>query len=312
MVIRCKVILDSIGRVLLLTVLAFFIFANSSFAAPSAPTMGETDWRTGELEIAWSNVTPGNTIIVYAKTFRQPDYEAMDAWIANTATGSYIVKPFENGQTVWHYIVQVDPITGQMSPPSNVGKQTPPITAFIINWPDMFKELSDLLKDLNDKLTDKLESLATPSQQAQDDLNAAVNNVKDALGVGSAQGAGDALTGGFNGMQPGMSQPGVDDGNGTFTGGNTGPNLPFPSVGNGDPNMSLITPDLDSGTDTELTMRIPIGIKKDGSLWYIKIFTKEQMEKIKWIFLFRTIAAAIIYIMFGLYIVYRFAPQLKS
>lgn len=332
MAFRRKVMLGFKWRVLFTAVFAFFILANSVFAAdepppppvpPPPPTLGETDWRTGEIEIAWSGVTPGNAIILYVRTYKQTSFTAFDTWTAETSSGSYIVKPFENGQTVWHYIVQVDHDTGLISDPSWIGKQTPPITAFIINWPDMFRELSNELEQLNDDLKQKLtdlndnlkghmDKLATPSPAAIADLQNAINNLKDAVGVGTAQNVGNVITGGFDNMLPGMKQPGVDDGNGTYTGGSTGSNLPFPPKNNSDPGMNLTSPDLDTGTDTEFTMRIPFGIKQDGSLWYIKLFTAEQMEKMKWIFLLRSIAVGIIYIMFAVYLVYRFAPQLKS
>jgi len=309
MAFRREIMKRTMKRGLLTAVLAFFFASSVYAAAPSAPGLGETDWSTGELEVCWTGVTPGNAIILYVRTYNQTSFAARDTWTAETSSGCRMTSYYENGQTIFHYIVQVDADTGEISEPSPIVKQTPPITAFIINWPDMYQQLKDLLTGLNNDLKNKLDQLATPSPQAQADLQDAVNALKDAVGAGAAQGAGNALTNGLNGMQSGMATPGVDDGVGTYTGGHSGPNLPNSSHTDG---LGLVSPNLDEGTDTELTMRIPIGVKMDGSLMYIKLFTQEQMEKLKWIFLIRTIAAAVIYIMFGIYLVYRFAPQLKS
>lgn len=300
-----------IRRWVVILLIALFVMPDAAEAAPPPPPMiGETDWRTGEIEICWSGVIPGHTIILYVKTHKDSNYRAHDAWTAETSSGCYISKFFENGQTVWHYIVQVDPNTGEMSEPSNEGRQTPPITAFIINWPNIFEDLKTFFQQLDQGLKDHLDGLFTPSQQAMDDLKSAIDGLKGALGAGQATGAGSQLQSGFNDVASGLRPPAVvDDGNGTFTGGAGGPQLPQPNTSNG---AGLNYPNPDSGTSNELTIRIPYGVDMQGNLLYVKILTQEQLEKMKWLGLLRTLAAATIWILFAMWLLHRFAPQLKS
>lgn len=174
----------------------------------------------------------------------------------------------------------------------------------------MFSDLVNALQAMNQDLMEHLDGLMTPSQSAMDDLRDSIDGLKDALGVGSAVGAGNQLSTGLDGISNGLAPPIVnDDGDGTYTGGKTGSNLPFP---NQPGNSGLISPNLDSGTDTVLTMRIPYGVDMQGNLLYVKLFTEEQMEKMKWLGLLRTLAAATIYIIFAFWLVTRFSPQLKS
>jgi hypothetical protein len=299
-----------IGRGLLLAVFAFLLLPQFASAAPAAPTLEETPWLTGELQICWSGVTSGNTIILYTKTYRDSSYVAMDSWVAGGSTGCYIVKPFENGQTVWHYIVQIDPMdANNPSPASNLGKQTPPITAYIVNWPDMFNDLKGALQDLGNSINNHMDQLWTPSPQAISGLETAIDGLKDAAGAGAAQQAGNDLSGGLSGALPGMKAPIVsDDGQGTYTGGSGG--LTLPNTKSPD-SLGLIVPNVDEGTDTELTMRIPYMVDMQGQLLYIKLFTKEQMDKMKWLGLLRKLAGAALWILFGFWFVTRFTPQMK-
>lgn len=253
-------------------------------------------------------------VSVYTKRWDEESFGVHDVFIAPSDSGCKEIPYFENGQTVWYYIEQTNPNTGESSNKSNTYRSTPPITAYIINWPDILQDL----KDLNNELIKAIEGLFKPSDQAMSDLQDSINDLKDALGVSSAEQVGNDLTSGLESTIGGLSPAGiVDDGNGTFTGGSTGGQLPFPNQTIGDGSggaggISLESPNPDSGTDTELTMRIPIGINLDGSLYYIKLFTKEQMEKMKWLGLIRTLAAATMYILFAIWLVSRFAPQLKS
>lgn len=307
----------NVGRGLLLAAFALFLFGTAAEAAPSSPLITQTDWRTGEIDVNYSGVTPGNLIMIYTKTYKDAEFQVHDVWTAAAESENHIVKYLENGQTVWFYITQVDALTGEESAASNQVRQTPPITAFVINWPDMLANINDLFNNLisqlqqqNDALKDHLNGLATPSEQAMDDLKSSVDGLKDALGVGTVNQVGSDLTNGLNNAQSGMLPPAiVDDGVGTYTGGSGGLKLPNTTSTN---EIGLVVPNVDEGTDTELTMRIPITQKMDGSLFYIKIFTKEQLDKMKWLGLLRTLAAATIYILFAFWLVTRFTPQLKS
>lgn len=304
--------LTILGRRVFTALFVFLLASQIANAAPSQIILNQTDWRTGELEVSYSNAVPGNLMQLYVADYRDPDnYKLSDWWVANAAEETHISQFFENGQTLHYYVIQMDPATSEESPPSNILKQTPPITAFIINWPDMLNNLKDALQESNDYMADKLEGLTTPSQQAMDDLKNSVDELKEALGAGQANNAGSSLNNAINNGQSGMKPPIVtDDGNGTYTGGQTGGNSPFPNKPSG-PGGELTSPDLDSGTDTELTMRIPYMVDMNGQLVYMKLFTQEQMEKMKWLGLLRSLAAATIWIMFAFWLVQRFTPQMK-
>lgn len=308
MVVYCKMMMKNVWRGLSLAVLAFFILSSETYAAPPAPSLGETDWRTGEIDICWSGVTPGNTIILYTKRWDQPSFVAHSSWVAETVIGCRVVGDFQNSQSIWHYIVQVDE-AGEESEPSTIEKQTPPITAYIVNWPSMLEDLLAAMREMNESLKAHLDKLMTPSESSMEGLLDAVNNLKNALGVGSVDRAGNQMVNELDDVIRGLKPPVVeDDGDGTFTGGKTGGELPFNKTPHGD----LIGPDPDSGTDTELTIRIPYTVDMQGNLLYMKLFTEEQLEKMKWLGLMRTLAVAVIYIFFGIWLVSRFAPQLKS
>lgn len=310
-----------IGQGILILFLAFSFIVYSTEtadAAPSRPTLIETDWRTGEIQICWEGATLNSIMFLYVSKWDDPHtYVATDFFVVTEANGCYVSKYHENGQSLWYYVQLYDDVTGEWGPKSNTQKQTPPITAYIINWPDMFKDLINGMKEANDALADRIEGMLTPSDKAMSDLQDAINGLKDALGVGAATGSGGQVQTGLDGLQPGMRPPiGVDDGNGTWTGGNTGPNLPYPNENQPLPpeggGGELIVPNPDSGTANEFTLRIPYGVDMKGELLYFQIFTEEQMEKMKWLNLIRNLAAALIYIMFGMWLVYRFSPQLKS
>lgn len=297
--------------------LALFVFLLLSrtvnvSAAPAQIILNPTDWRTGELEVSYTNATPGNLMQLYVADYRDPDnYKLVDMWVASAAVESHISQYFENGQTLWYYVQQMDPATNEQSEPSNIQKQTPPMTVYITNWPEMLEDLKEALQESNENMADKLEGITTPSEQAMDDLKNAIEQLKNAVGAGQVGTSGSSLNNAINNGQAGMKPPIVtDDGNGTYTGGQTGGNSPFPTKASG-PGGQLISPDLDSGTDTELTMRIPYGVDMQGQLLYMKLFTQEQMEKMKWLGLLRTLAAATIWIIFAFWLVQRFTPTMK-
>lgn len=264
---------------------------------PPTPQLLETDWRTGELEIKWSGVIPGNTIVLYVATHDQPSYHVYASWTADTATGSHVVQYLENGQTIWHYIVQTDAVTGLTSPPSAYGRQTPPITAFVINWPDMLRDLANAIAEANQSMQDHLDGLFTPSDAAMADLQDALNGLKQASGFGAAETAGGGLRDALDSSQAGMHPPAViDDGVHTWTGGPTGGDLP----------------DVEGGTATALTMRIPLFANPDGSLHYFTFFTEEQLSKFMWLAVLRKIVIAMMWIAFTIWLVVRFTPALKA
>lgn len=315
MAFRREVIRRAAKRGLIISVLAFLLLpVVVVHAAPPAPVLVDAKWRTGEIEVAWEGAVPGMTMFLYTGTYaKDGDYTLHDAWVVQTVDGSYVTRFLENGQTVWYYVRLYDPVNDVWGPTSNIYKITPPITAFIINWPEMFGELSGKMQEMNDDLKDHLDGLFTPSDQAMNDLANAIDGLKDALGAGAASSAGGALQSGLGGLQPGMHNPiGVDDGNGTYTGGSSGGNLPFTPGNNSGGGLNLQGPNPDSGTSNALTMRIPYGVDMQGNLLYVKILTDEQLEKMKWLNLARNIAGAIIFIMFAFWLVTRFSPQLKS
>lgn len=287
---------------------ALFVFllltplTNIHAAEPAKLILNETDWRTGEIEIDYEGAIQGYTIEVYAATFRSDGaYEKIDSFVAAAEKGSHISRYLENGQSVWYFIAMVGP-DGQRVAKSNEQKQTPPITAFIINWPDM-------LKDLDKMLNDAIEKAMKPSQDAQDGLKDALDGLKDAVGGNSANNAGNQLQDAINQGQGGMKPPIVhDDGNGTYTGGNTGGKLPQdPTTGEG----GLQYPNPNSGTPTEMTVCLPYGVDMQGNLLKACIFTKEQMEKMKWLDVIRKLCGATIWVMFAVWLVQRFTPQMK-
>jgi hypothetical protein len=240
--------------------------------------------------------------VLYAATFEsEGTFEAIDSWTVRESEESHITSYLENGQSIWFYVRQVDPATLEYTTSQRL-KQTPPITAFIINWPDM-------LKDLDKMINDALKNAFTPSQDAQDKLKDAVDGMKDAIGGGSANNAGNQITDAINQGQNGMRPPIVnDDGNGTYTGGSTGGQLPqTPTTGG----SGLTYPDPASGTPTEMTVCLPYGVDMNGNLLKVCIFTAEQMEKMKWWDTIRQLAGVTIWIMFAIWLIQRFTPQFK-
>lgn len=274
-------------------------------------SLGEADWRTGEIEINYKGATQGYTIMVYAATYdSQGAYDLIDAFTATADEGKHIVQFRNNGQTIWYYAREVNPATGEQGVRTNIQKQTPPITAYIINWPDM-------LRDLDKSINDALEKAMKPSPGAVNDLKDAADKLKDSIGGGQAANAGDAIKDAINEGQSGMRDPMKDDGRGTFSGGDTGGQLPNkpttgPSLPGGSGGPGLQYPNPDSGTAIEMTIRIPYGMDMQGNLMYIQLFTQEQMDKMKWLGLARTLMVATIWLIFGFWLVQRFSPQLKS
>lgn len=302
------------GRVLAIAVLVFLFVSNVTQAAPPKPSLGLVDWSTGAIEIVWSNVIPGNKINLYVSSVdSEGEFVLYDSWIANTESGSRYVEPLDNGKTYWFYITQEDE-TGE-SEKSSTHKQTPPVTVFVINWQEWLAEIANSINVGNQYLTQQIEQIFMPSQAALDDLFVAIDELKDAVGFGQAEGIGGGMIDEFDDVKAGLKPPAViDDGENTFTGGKSGSNSPFNSGLINDPEggINLEVPDLTSGTDTDLTFTLPITVKPDGSFFEIKLFTEEQLDKLMWMGLLRNLSVAAIWIVFGIWIVQRLTPVLKS
>lgn len=289
--------LNQIGRWVFAPLIFFFLTTTIVHGANNTPLLHETKWRTGEIEISYSGAHIGYMLKLYVATHESNGvYREEDSWVVQKEIESHITSFLENGQTVWYYVVQYDAF-GQPSPQTNLLKQTPPITAFIINWPDM-------LNDLNQVINNAM----TPSDNAINDLKDALNDLKNAVGAGQAASAGGAIKDGIDGAQSGMHPPLIKNPeDGTYTGGEGGFKLPQGDKTNG----GLTSPDPDSGSSNEVTMRIPWGVDMSGNLLYVKIFTNEQMEKMKWFGLLRTLIGITMWIIFAIWLVQRFTPQLK-
>lgn len=314
-------------RGLCAAVLAFLLFgiaqASVASAAPSNIVITGSEWATGTINVSYTGATPGNTISIYTMKWNETGFTLHDSWVAQASTETHSLKYLENGQTIWFFLRHTDPNTGEFTQ-SNTERQTPPITAYVINWPDMWGDMLGGLEDLNrsliqtvqtenDRLIQSMKDLATPSPAAINELTSAVNGLKNSLGISQVEVIGGQLQNGFDGIKAGSSAPIVnDDGIGTYTGGSTGGQMPFDLQQPSGSGMTLSGPNPDSGTDTELTMRIPYTVDMNGNLIYMKIFTKEQMEKMKWLAVVRGVAIAAMYILFAIWLVTRFSPQLKS
>lgn len=310
-----------VQRIVILFSVLFLINTLDVEASVSRPNLQSVDWRTGELQVCWSDLYTADEFSImrlWVTTHEtQDNFYMHETWLADEESGCYISKYFENGQSVWFYVDVLHAITGEKSERSYILKQTPPITAYIINWPDMFQDLIQALEDSNQNMQDYLDGLVTPSPQAMNDLQNALNNLANTLGIGNVNNAGNQLQNGLgniaNNLQPPLN---FNDGNGTFTGGSNPNQLPYNNnnTGNtGNQNSSNLTyPNVDDGTMNDFSFRIPYMVDQNGNFIYIKLFTDEQLEKMKWLDAALKIAEAIIYIFDAFYLLSRFAPQFKS
>lgn len=272
-------------------------------ASAAGLTLVETEWRTGEIEVKYEGAISGQTIMVYAATYdSHGSYDLVDAFTANGESGSHIVQFRENGQTIWYYVRAADPATGEQGTRTNIQKQTPPITAYIINWPEMkdsFQSMSDSVKDsvdkANDDIKNKMDDLAKPSPAAQDNMKNALDNLKDAIGVPKAEDAGKDLKDALDDIADGGSNPiSNDDGKGTFSGGENPDELPPLQ-----------------GTQTEASFSVPITYDQNGQLIWVTLFSQEQMEKLKWWAVVYKAIEVIPWVMLVVWLVQRFTPQFK-
>lgn len=273
--------------------LLFFglLLPGQAFAAYlNPPDLDGADWMTGGFIYKYDFVKPGATVRLYVSTDYKT-YKVIDSFVADADKGVRQVNGLDNGDTVYFYITQE--LDGVESAPSNKLRQTPPYTVFVINWPDMLTDIENMLANF-----------FTPSQGAADNLNDALDNLANKMGGGAAGQAGSGLGSGFGDAGKNMPPPIVPQpGQNPYGGGSTGGQLPNKGgdISTGKP------PDLTGGTDTDLSFTVPItqGVE-------VKLFTKEQMQKFGWIAIIRTLINAVIWIMFGMYLVNRFTPQLKS
>lgn len=312
---RLEVISRRGGRVLILSVLAFFLTSVNAFAI-SKPVINETEWRTGGLVIELSGLIPGADVTIELSKDKK-SWDVIRQFTADSNTYTTIEDGLENGQT--YYIRAKQTFGGEISE-YGTARQTPPLTVFVINWPEiqeffqgMYDALIDAVSHLDDSINSHLDGLFTPSPGAIADLQDAINDLKDSLGVGPVQQIGSDLQNGLDGIRGNLRTPIVtDDGEHTYTGGPNGSQSPFdlnPPTGG---EMNLQYPNLDSGTDTDLSFRIPITKDMNGEWVYVKLFTKEQMEKYMWLDLIRKLAIAGMWILFAIWVITRFTPQFKT
>lgn len=309
MALYCKIIAGRIKAAItmrapawaVLVIAALFVPLGTTHAA-AAITLMETQWQTGQLEVTWEGAVDGVQMTLYTRTWHDTTYEAHDGWVA-TESGTHISRFFENGQTVWYYVSQTDPLTGAELR-SNEVRQTPPITAYIINWPEIWGDMSgeggfggiaEAIDRMNQGLQEKLDQLFTPSPQAMADLQDAIDDLKNGVGVGQAEQIGGQLQTGFNNIANGASPPVVtDDGEGTFTGGANPGELP----------------ELE-GTMNDVSFCVPITQKMDGSMFRVCLLTDEQLEKMKWWRVVYDLLSVVPWVLFAVWIVQRFTPQFK-
>lgn len=298
------------GTAIMLSLLFFLVWADVAGAAPNAVVLTESNWRTGEIEVCYTGAVPGNVVQLWAKTWKDPDFEQVQSRIVVQATECWTSVPLENGQSIWYYVRTVDGLGDYAD--SYVFKQTPPITAYIINWPDIFADITGAMEDINASLTASIEAMVMPSSTSIDNLTASVENLKASIGVAQIETIGGQLGSGIDGLTEDMPGPAVvDDGVGTFTGGEGGPGLPTGTKGHDGGGISLTAPDPDSGTSNDATIRIPYGVDMGGNLLYLKLFTDEQLEKLKWIGLLYAIATATMWIFAAIAFVMHFVPKFK-
>ncbi|MGO0063937.1 hypothetical protein ACTID9_28715 (plasmid) [Brevibacillus fluminis] len=275
----------------LLLFLAVLLVPSLSFAATvKPPVLVEADWITGGFIVKYDQAIPGATLRLYLSTDYKT-YSVIRTWTADATSGITEINGLDNGDTIYYYVTQE--LDGVESARSNIQKQTPPYTVFVINWPDMLNDLQNMMQNF-----------FTPSQAAIDGLKDALNNLADKMGAGAAGAAGSQIGGAIGDAASNMPPPIVPSpGSNPYGGGDTGGQLPNKGADIGKGKL----PDLMSGTDTDLTFVVPItqGVT-------VKLFTKEQMEKFGWIAIIRIVVNAIIWIMFGLYLINRFTPHLKA
>jgi hypothetical protein len=292
---------------------AVLLIPTRAGAEVARPTIVESVWATGQVEVYYTGVTPGHKVMFFGTTYRTAGvFDKMAEWI-DDGSGQHTVKFLENGQTVWFYILVQDPATGDISYQSNETRVTPPITAYVINWPEMKSDLgslNDALKDAvkgigdqisnaittaNNDMKNFIQVTVTPSTPAMDDVAAAVDELKNAIGAGSAAQTGTGLKSGFENIGNSGKPPiAHDDGQGTFTGGSSPGTLP-----------PLI------GTSNEATWCFQYTVDMSGNPVKACLFTNEQMEKLKWWKVIYDVISVVPWILFAVWVVQRFTPQFK-
>lgn len=278
--------------------------SSAAWATPDTPIITGSDWQTGSIQVNYSNVVQGDIVKFYGATYKDPNnFIVLESWV-DDGSGTHTVKWLENGQTVWFYLTVVDAAVTSESAPSNQVRQTPPITAYIINWPEMFGDMQGLfdsleqtIRDGNEGLKDFAKSLVTPSQPAMDGVKQAVEDLKSSIGATAAEDAADKLKTGLDGISNNGSPKIVtDDGVGTFTGGATPDSLP-----------PLI------GTANESTWCVVLAYNPFQGNAPIQacLFNDETMEKLKWWSVVYDVISVIPWILLGVWVVQRFTPQFK-
>ena len=297
----------------IILILSAFLFLSSlnTFATTPDPVLLSSTRETGELTVCYSNVPIGATVLFFESTYDLTTWTNTRSWY-HSGQSCMTLSPYENGQTV-HYYIRYRVGSDSVSNQSNRLKQTPPTTTFVTNFSeilspltDLFNELIEAVNNLDVTLEESFTDIVYPSDEALNDLSNSIDDLKDALGVSELNEIGNQINDDLENAQSGMTPPFINDGINTFTGGN-----PLVPVYTNKSFSGLTVPDLESGTDTPLSFVVPITKLPDGSYFNIKIFTEEQLDKLKWLGVVREILIAMLWIGFAIFIIVRFTPAFK-
>jgi hypothetical protein len=270
-------------------------------AYTTAPNIQPKEWRTGEIEYCWTGLVSGDALVMYTRNYDELNFSMRSYYNVPSSAGCHVVPYFENGQTIWYYFHSIQ--SGEMSPATITFKQSPPVTAYIVNLPEFLDTFEPSLNELNETL----ENTFKPSIASQTNLMNAIQNISNSLGVNALEQKMLDIKSHIDNSKASLTTPFSDDGVGTFTGGSTGNELPFNKV----TKDGLNTYDLNSGTNNVLTFSLPLTKDTNGNWINMKLFTNEQLDKMKWLALARDIAVAVLYIMFAIFLLNRFSPTFK-
>jgi len=92
------------------------LLSSVAFALPDKVTITPTNWRTGEIEVCYMGADMGNLLLLYTKTYDEFDFTVRQTYEVTAPTGCFISPYFENGQSIWYYLVQVDYLNNKSIP----------------------------------------------------------------------------------------------------------------------------------------------------------------------------------------------------
>jgi hypothetical protein len=287
------------GRILFLLIFAFFILPTIAHATP---VLIPTQWETGQVNLCWQNVTPGHTILYYERKLNDTSYVNKLSFTATSSTGCRLISHYENGQTVFYYIRTSN--NGILSDASLTMKQTPPVTSYIVNLPELLdlfepylQSIIDLLTEMNTNLNNSITNSLTPSVESITNLQNSIDSLKNKLGFSDLIDTINELNQSIEDLQLALEQPFIP-----------GTDTSTPQIID---DLGLTSPNLSSGTDTPLTITVPITKKTNGQWLTVKIFTQQQLNNMPWISTIRTILVAMLFISFAVWLIVRFTPQFK-